>query len=151
VCPVESLCAARESGDPERFPAPAKRAAVRRVTAIAGLVTRAGRVLLVRRPSRGLLGGLWELPNVEGADPAALAESLRERTGLRTRASGSLGRLRHQFTHRDLRLEVVALEVTGGRVARKVRAEARFCTAADLGRLPLSKLTKKALALRRPM
>jgi A/G-specific adenine glycosylase len=151
VCPVEASCAARAAGDPESFPAPAKKAAARRVTAVAGLLARRGRVLLVRRPSRGLLGGLWELPTVEGADAPALVAALRERTGLRAAVGPSLGRLRHQFTHRDLALEVVSLEYRTGRLSRGARAEARFCAAADLERLPLSKLTKKALALRRPM
>jgi len=151
LCPVAPLCAARGHGDPERFPAPAKRAKVTRVRAIAGLCTRAGRVLLVRRPSRGLLGGLWELPNVEGGDAGALVAALRARTGVVTSVGPSLGRLRHQFTHRDLALEVLHLDHQGGRLSRGGRAEARFCSAADLERLPLSKLTKKALALRRPM
>jgi A/G-specific adenine glycosylase len=151
VCPVEALCAARAQGDPEGFPAPARRPAARRVRALAGVLTRRGRVLLVRRPSRGLLGGLWELPSVEEQDAPALVAALRERTGLRAAVAESLGRLRHQFTHRDLALEVVALEYRGGRLSRAARAGARFCGAADLGRLPLSKLTVKALALREPM
>jgi hypothetical protein len=46
---------------------------------------------------------------------------------------------------------VRALERARGRITRNVRAEARFCSAAELERLPLSKLAKKALALRRPM
>jgi A/G-specific adenine glycosylase len=151
ACPVEAFCAARAEGAPERYPAPAKKAAVRRVRAVAGLLARRGRVLLVRRPSRGLLGGLWELPTVEGADPRALVAALRERTGLRAAVGPSLGRLRHQFTHRDLSLEVVSLECPTGRLSRGTRREARFCGRADLERLPLSKLTKKALALQRPM
>jgi A/G-specific adenine glycosylase len=151
LCPVTAFCAARAQGDPERFPAPAKRAKAKPVRAIAGLCTRAGRVLLVRRPSHGLLGGLWELPNVEGADAGTLVAALRARTGMATSIGPSLGLLRHQFTHRDLALEVVRLENAGGRLARAARAEARFCSAADLERLPLSKLTKKALALRSPM
>jgi len=151
LCPVTSFCAALAQGEPERFPAPAKRAAVRAVRALAGVVTRRGRVLLVRRPSRGLLGGLWELPNVEGGDGSALLREVFERTGVRASRGPSLGRLRHQFTHRDLALEVVRLEDAGGRLARGARAAARFCSAADLERLPLSRLAKKALALHRPM
>ncbi len=151
ACPVESLCAARALGDPERFPAPAKRAAVRKVSALAGLVTRRGRVLLVRRPSRGLLGGLWELPTVEGSDPAELLRAVRQRAGVTASLGDSLGKVRHLFTHRDLSLEVVALTHERGAPPRAGRAEARFCAAPDLDELPLSKLTKKALALRRPM
>ena len=50
------------------------------------LLERRGRALAVRRPPRGLLGGLWELPGGElaaGEPPEpALARALRERVGL---------------------------------------------------------------------
>jgi A/G-specific adenine glycosylase len=151
ACPVASHCAARASGEPERFPAPAKKPAVRRVTALAGVVVRAGRVLVWRRPSHGLLGGTWELPTVAGADPAALVAELRTRSGVSAEPGPSLGSVRHRFTHRDLSLEVLALVDRGGRLSRAARAQARFCAAADLEALALSKLTKKALALQRPM
>ncbi|MFI5315280.1 MAG: A/G-specific adenine glycosylase [Myxococcota bacterium] len=151
VCPVGAFCAAHAQGDPERFPASARRPAARRVRALAGLLVRRGRVLLVRRPSRGLLGGLWELPTVEEEGAPALLSALLERTGIRAAVGESLGRLRHQFTHRDLSLEVMALEYRAGRLSRAGRAGVRFCTAPDLERLPLSTLTRKALALRSPM
>jgi A/G-specific adenine glycosylase len=151
LCPVQASCSAHRSGDPERFPAPAKRASVRRVEVIAGLLERGGRVLLVRRPPGGLFAGLWELPNLEGGDGPALEAALRARTGITAKAGPALGRLRHQLTHRDLRLEVVALGDLRGRISARARAEARFCGPAELERLPLSSLTKKALALRRPM
>jgi len=151
ACPVGSDCAARESGAPERFPAPVKRPAPRRMRALAGVVTRRGRVLVWRRPSDGLFGGLWELPTVTGADSATLLAELERRTGIGARAGASLGQLRHPLTHRDLRLEVLELEDCGGRLRTSARGDARFCSPGELARLPLSALAKKALALARPM
>jgi adenine-specific DNA glycosylase len=77
--------------------------------------------------------------------------AVRERAGVTAELGDSLGSVRHLFTHRDLRLEVVALTRESGSPPRARRAEARFCGAAELAGLPLSKLTKKALALGRPM
>ena len=151
LCPLQASCGAHRTGDPERFPAPAKRAAVRRVEVIAGLLERRDQVLLLRRPPGGLFDGLLELPSVEGGDGPALEAALRARTGITAKVGPSLGRLRHQLTHRDLRLEIVALGDSRGRVSARVQAEARFCGPAELERLPLSSLTKKALAFRRPM
>jgi A/G-specific adenine glycosylase len=148
VCPVADFCAARGS-DPERFPAPRKKTPVRRVHAVAGVLARRGRILIVRRPSHGLLGGLWELPTAEGTDAAALVAAVRERSGLAAAPGPGLGQVRHLFTHRDLRLELYGLEDRGGRLAR--RPDARFCGPAELEALPLSRLMKKALALARPM
>ena len=147
VCPVRRICAARASGRPEDFPAPKRKPKPRAVRALAGVLVRRGRVLLLRRPSHGLLGGLWEIPNVADAPAPALLELVRERTGLRVAAGAALGRIRHQFTHLDLSLDVVALEDRGGRLEAGVRSEARLCARDELAELPLSRLMKKALAL----
>jgi A/G-specific adenine glycosylase len=146
-CPVAQVCEARASGEPERFPAPKRKAAARRTRALAGVLVRRGRVLLLRRPSHGLLGGLWEIPNIADAPATALVELVRERTGLEVAAGASLGRVRHLFTHLDLTLDLVRLDDRGGRLAAHARAEARLCGAEELTLLPLSRLMKKALAV----
>jgi adenine-specific DNA glycosylase len=92
-----------------------------------------------------MLGGLWELPSVPGGDPDALAASLRERTGLRTRVVEALGNVRHAFTHRVLTLEIVRLERTGGRLRARECEPARWCAPASLAELPLSTLARKSL------
>jgi A/G-specific adenine glycosylase len=150
ICPLAEICRGRRSGSPERFPAARPRAQPRRMEAIAGVVrerTRRDAVLLVRRPSRGLLGGLWELPNVEGSDAAALRSFLRERLGMRTRTGTHLGRVEHVFTHRVLTLELVELKHTSGELPARDGASARWCVEADLGALPLSALMVKSLSL----
>jgi A/G-specific adenine glycosylase len=153
ACPLVQICAARRSAEPEAFPAPRKRAAVREIRALGGALERGGRqpaILLVRRPSRGLLGGLWELPSVEGGDPAQLVAEVRARTGLRVQVGLPLGAVLHGFTHRSLTLSLVQLGLEPGRVPRLQSADARWCRTADLESLPLSRLTRKALALARP-
>src|SRR5262249_28009150 len=62
ACPLTRVCDAHRAGDAESLPRKAPRARAREVQAVAGLVLRRGRALAVRRPERGLLGGLWELP-----------------------------------------------------------------------------------------
>jgi A/G-specific adenine glycosylase len=104
-------------------------------------------VLLLRRPSRGLLGGLWELPNVADQPASALCALVHESCGLRVATGEPLGEIRHLFSHIDLRLSVVRLEDRGGRLAPAARADARLCTTAERAELPLSRLMKKALAL----
>lgn len=150
VCPVGEVCDGRASGRPEVFPAPKRKPKPREVYALGGLLTRRGRVLLLRRPSQGLLGGLWEIPNLPDAPAAALVALIRERTGLCVSLSSSLGTIRHLFTHLDLTLEVLSLEDLGGRISGRFAPDARFCGADDLADLPLSRLMRKALALSRP-
>ncbi len=148
ACPLRRVCAARAAGSPEAFPARVPRPAPRAVRATAGLVERQGRrpaVLVVRRPEAGLLGGMWELPSVEGRSRKQLVDVVRERTGIRTRPRQALGSLEHSFSHRRLTLQVVRLEPTGGRLRRG--DDACWCPPEELGSLALSVLARKTLRL----
>lgn len=148
-CPIRAVCAAFAAGRPEAYPAARRKPKPLEVEAISGVLERrrASRraLLLMRRPSRGLLGGLWEVPSVAGNRPAALVAALRERTGLRTRPAEKLGQVRHVFTHRALTLHVVRLEQPSGRLRRG--SDARWCSPGEIRELPLSALMKKTLRL----
>ncbi|MBW2413186.1 MAG: A/G-specific adenine glycosylase [Deltaproteobacteria bacterium] len=146
-CPVRSLCRAAERGTPEAFPRPARRASPREVEALGAIVSRRGRLLLTRRPSKGMLGGLWEVPCVGGDSLSGLVAEIERRTGLRTRDPRPVGSVRHAFTHRALTLRVVSLQPEPGRLRRASRDAARFCSSAEVADLPLSVLMRKTLAL----
>ena len=106
TCPVAAFCAARAGGDAESYPHLPPPIARREVEVTVVLAYLGGRVLVRRRPSKGLLAGLWEFPNDSGG---TLAQALPG-----ARATGELARSRHVFTHlvwnmRGLRAEVDAL------------------------------------------
>ena len=148
TCPLRRGCAGAATGRPKDFPARAAKPRPRAVRALGGVLRSRGKLLLLRRPSRGLLGGLWEIPSVPGDDPGVLVETLRERTGLDARPSAALGEVRHVFSHRDLTLRVVELDRRGGRKrARSGDVESRWCGAAEIAQLPLSRLMHKVLEL----
>ncbi len=150
-CPLQGVCDAARDGDAASIPVKPRRRPVPRRRA-AGAVIRddRGRVLLVKRPDRGLLGGLWKLPGGEvphGQDPARTLERLvEEETGLGVRVRGkALTAVDHTYTHFRLTLEAYACAWDRG------RPEARTCDAwawtrlDDLGRFPLSGVDAKVL------
>lgn len=75
VCPLADFCEARTKGSPERLPARVpKKARPERCCVMFWLENGDGGVLLRKRPERGLLGGMTELPSTpwrEGAWPDA--------------------------------------------------------------------------------
>ena len=106
LCPVAAFCAARAGGDAESYPHLPPPIARREVEVTVVLAYLGGRVLVRRRPSKGLLAGLWEFPNFS---EGTLAEALPG-----ARATGELACSRHVFTHlvwnmRGLRAEAEAL------------------------------------------
>jgi A/G-specific adenine glycosylase len=93
-CPLTSHCAGFASGEPARYPVkPAKVAKPRREGTAYWLEHR-GKVLLVRRPARGLLGGMLALPEREPT-AAAWAEA---------------GAVDHVFTHFALTMRLLCAE-----------------------------------------
>ena len=105
LCPLRQDCAGYSSGTPEAYPLKAAKKAKPLRRGRAYWIVREDKVWLVRRPPKGMLGGMRALPD----------------DGWSVRADGSgeglgeiLGMVRHGFTHFDLELVVVAGEgVTG--------------------------------------
>ncbi len=93
-CPLRDDCAAHASGNPEAFPAPKAKKVRPQRYGTAFWIERDGEVFLVRRPAKGLLGGMAALP---GGDWTDTEES----------SAASLGTVAHIFTHfrLDLRIE----------------------------------------------
>jgi A/G-specific adenine glycosylase len=93
-CPFAPDCKALASGVPEMFPQRKARAARPHKYGTAYWIERGDSVWLVRRPAKGLLGGMAALPGTGWSDAAP--EQLN-----------ALGTVRHVFTHFSLDLHIV--------------------------------------------
>jgi A/G-specific adenine glycosylase len=109
LCPWRSCCAAAASGSAEDLPARAEKPARPLRHGVAFWLTRAdGAVLLRRRPEKGLLGGMIEIPSTPWrAAPWTLADAVRI-APVAAAWSPLPGTVRHGFTHFLLELAVVA-------------------------------------------
>jgi A/G-specific adenine glycosylase len=96
-CPLRSFCAAYREGDPGRYPLKAPKPARPRREGIAYWLEHRGRVLLVRRPAKGLLGGMLALPTDPPADAA-------------WRQAGAVD---HVFSHFALNMRLLCAEGEG--------------------------------------
>jgi len=151
ACPLRRSCDAHRRGDAEDLPRKARAAPPRRMEAVAAWLPRRGRVLAVRRPPQGLLGGLWELPGGalgEDEEPAAgVRRALREAVGLSVERAQPVGTVEHVFTHRRLRLHVFRCTGPRGRVRLAGFDEHRWTSRRGLDELAQGGPTRKALAL----
>ena len=154
ACPVRGHCDAAAAGDAEALPVKAPKKAPKLVEATAAWIERDGRVLAVRRPPGGLLGGLWELPGGDLAPgeerAAALKRAVAEGVGLRLARVRYRGAVEHGFTHRTLRLHVYRAAGADGRVRRNGFESHRWLAPRRLAALAHGGPTRKALALLLP-
>ena len=111
LCPWQSNCEARAQGIAADLPRKApKRARPLRHGVHFWLIDAAGNVLLRRRPPRGLLGGMTELPGTPWRDtPWAEGEALAHAP--MPAAWRRAGTAQHGFTHFELTIAVYAAEV----------------------------------------
>ncbi|MEM1150348.1 MAG: A/G-specific adenine glycosylase [Pseudomonadota bacterium] len=106
ICPLTEYCAAREEGTPARYPIKPKKAAKQKRFGTVILVESDGRVLLERRPEKGLLGGMLGLPTTAWGPGVGDAEALAKANHGDPSSLQHLGQVRHVFTHFELTLEV---------------------------------------------
>jgi A/G-specific adenine glycosylase len=109
VCPAADDCQARATGAPQTWPRRTARAARPERHGAAYLLTRGDHVALVRRPARGLLGGMLGLPTSDWrAEPWSHAEAIA--TASVAADWRPAGEIRHVFTHFALTLAVYRAE-----------------------------------------
>ncbi|CAN5296500.1 A/G-specific adenine glycosylase [soil metagenome] len=107
ICPVQDWCAGYATGAPEIYPRKTKKADRPHRLGIAYVLRDGqGRVALVERPSKGLLGGMLGLPtsawSAEPSDTPPVEASWRD-----------AGAIEHVFTHFSLTLSVRVAEGQG--------------------------------------
>jgi A/G-specific adenine glycosylase len=150
VCPWRENCAGLVTGRPERFPyrTPRREGQLRRGAAY--VVRRAdGAILIRRRPPKGLLGGMIEVPTTRWA--ADFQPGFARREAEKTVAlkgdppvwRAVPGVVRHAFTHFPLELSVLSTEVDKNIPAPKGM---RFVAAAALDAEALPSLMRKVIA-----
>jgi A/G-specific adenine glycosylase len=111
VCPVNAWCAAFASGAPESYPRKAPKAARPERFGVAFRIVRDGALWLVRRPDKGLLGGMAGLPTTEWRPREWRPNEALAHAPARGPWSPA-GRIRHVFTHFALSLDVVEAQAS---------------------------------------
>ncbi len=104
-CPVRTFCYAYETGKQQEFPVRAAKKK-RRVEERTVLVIRDGeRAAIRRRPEKGLLAGLYELPNYPGLLSPDEALALVRSEGWNPIRIKKLEKAHHIFSHVEWRME----------------------------------------------
>lgn len=135
LCPLRADCAGFASGDPQAFPVKAAKAARPHRYGTMFWVERGDEVLLVRRPDKGLLGGMRALPTGPWADaPPGLAGAPVEAHWQMRNVT-----VAHGFTHFTLECALAAATI-----AEHAHADGEWWPIADIESAGLPTVFAKA-------
>ena len=136
-CPLKSRCQGLALKEPEQFPILKSRRS-RPIRSVQLLVLRdpCGRVLLCRRPAKGIWGGLWGFPESDlSHDPA---EACWDFFKVRARVRKNLPAIEHGFSHFVLRMTPQMLTVSAPAAAKIGHVRRRWVHPGAVGRLGLA-------------
>ena len=149
-CPLEDTCLAYQEGLQETLPIKKKRAPLphRDVTAAVILDTE-HRLLVVQRPPKGLLGGLWKFPGGEKAPGETLKKALKrtvhEELGITIQPQKALVTVNHTFTHFRMTLHAWQCVMEEGNPKALGCEKWRKVEKDRLSRLPFSRADRKII------
>ncbi len=108
-CPLQNDCIAYRDGTIHKLPTPRPRKMLPTRETIMLMLMKRGKVLLEKRPSRGVWGGLWCLPEISLAEDAI--DHCARRFGIGVTTLERMPPLDHTFTHFRLRIHPQSVQV----------------------------------------
>jgi A/G-specific adenine glycosylase len=150
-CPVRPSCLAYEKGLQETLPVTRKRGPLPHKQVTAGILCDThDKLLIVQRPPKGLLGGLWKFPGGERGAGVSLQKSLEKviqmELGIEIRVGEKIAAVKHAYTH--FRITLHAFRCTLRRGAPKALncQSWQWSDPRSLDDFPFSKVDRKIMA-----
>ena len=138
ACPVREFCRAAREGTQEIIPRP-RTLGLEKIEAVVAVIEKDGRILIQKRPSRGLLADLWEFPGgkVEPGESltAALRREVREELGVEVEDVRRLTTVQHAYTRFLVTLHAYACRIRDP--GFKLGPQHRWVTLASIRKYPL--------------
>ena len=109
VCPLMQTCRADQMQRVSELPASKPRKAIPEKQTTMLILLRGNEVMLEKRPSTGIWGGLWSLPEI--AIDVTPEQAAEQRYGVRAECLPALQTLTHVFTHFRLHIQPQPMQV----------------------------------------
>ena len=150
LCPLNDHCRALKLGLQDTLPKRMKRGPLPHKQMTAGIITDAQRrLLIVQRPMKGLLGGLWKFPGGERKPDETLKEALkrtvREEVGIGIRVREDITSVNHAYTHFRITLHAFRCVRQGGEPKAVGCAHWKWVKPRGLRNFPFSKADRKII------
>jgi A/G-specific adenine glycosylase len=147
VCPVNSLCRAYALGVQEERPVLPERREVPHIIVTAAVIHRDAKVLIARRPAKGLLGGMWEFPGgkVEAGESLedGLKREINEELLTEIKVGEYVGEFHHAYTHFRVTLHAYHCTLTGDEPQPVEASALQWVDLKELAVFPMGKIDRR--------
>jgi A/G-specific adenine glycosylase len=152
ACPVQCACIAFMQGNQEALPVTRKKKPIPHKHMTAGILADGQkRLLIIQRPNRGLLGGLWKFPGgLKGSEETlerGLIRRVHEELGIGIEVQEALGSIEHAYTHFRVTLHAFRCQWRTGKTKVLDCQGYQWIRPGDLSSFPFSKADRKIIAL----
>ena len=139
-CPLLGLCESQKNETQESRPVRKAKKEVPRYVHAAGVIVKEKKVLLAKRPSKGLLGGMWEFPNgrIKENPAKELVKVLREEYSLKVQRKEALHVVQHAYTHFKVTVYAYLCELI-----TTSNHDLKWVSVKDLDAYPMGKVDRK--------
>lgn len=148
-CPLKEACLGFKGGNPEDLPS---RRPVRKIPhypVTAAVILNRGRILITRRPEKGLLGGLWEFPGGKQEPgeslPECLKREIREELGIEIEVGKAFIKVSHAYSHFRITLHCFFCRKIKGRITPLGVADCRWVTLKELKAYPFPRADQRVI------
>ena len=149
ACPLNMYCLAYKNGLQHTIPMRASTKPIPHRQSALGIIHKQGRVLIIRRPEKGLLGGLWGFPGFlrEGRKsfPDTLERGTKRDLGLVIQAGQKLGKVEHAYSHFKITLHVFECNSSSGKSKNRKNVNCKWVYPSQLKKYPLSGADQKVI------
>ncbi len=119
-CPLSKVCEANRLSIQTELPVRSPKKKIPHYDVTAGIIWKKGKFLITLRPSKGLLGGLWEFPGGKQKAGESLEDCLkreiREELNIDIEVKNLLVSVKHAYTHFRITLHVFDCRYIGGKI-----------------------------------
>jgi A/G-specific adenine glycosylase len=148
-CPLSPECLANQTAMQGQLPYLSKKAKVPKIRSLAFIVQNGDHLLVVKRPPKGMLAGLWEFPALKldnsKADVILPEQLLLQNFGLQASLKKIWEPINHSYTHFHLNLQAVLLTTTKKRIRTNSYHAYRWLLLNELKRYPLHRAVWKII------
>lgn len=112
LCPLSSVCQGFQKGVAEELPVKDGKKPRNIVEKTVFILRHEEKIAIQKRPDKGLLAGMWELPSLDASlKKADIPEAVSSVWGLTLTKTKALGKTKHIFTHIEWKMNGFSAEV----------------------------------------